>query len=163
VTLKSPESACKSESVLAKRKEREEAEDAQPLPVYKDHLMVLDELLGESSAQKVTNVPQLESPTKRIKTEEPLISLINPKKEEPIEDNDMHDEPSGPSSVSFAPILEQDREFSFQNKFESQKNEDSDLLLEISDAKRDELKGFIPLEDNSFSKSYDQPRPAYYS
>ena len=36
-----------------------------------------------------------------------------------IEISDIKDEASGPSTVSFAPIIEQDREFSFQHKFDS--------------------------------------------
>lgn len=37
---------------------------------------------------------------------------------------DGREEASGPSTVSFAPMLEPDREFSFQHKFDSQKNEE---------------------------------------
>lgn len=65
----------------------------------------------------------------------------------------MRDEASGPSSVSFAPILEQEREFSFQHKFDSQKVDDDSQPLEITDEKREELKGFLPHDENSFSKS----------
>lgn len=61
------------------------------------------------------------------------------------------DEASGPSTVSFAPILEPvNDEFSFQHRMDSQRNDD----LELSDEKREELKGFVPHDDNSFSKSY---------
>ena len=71
----------------------------------------------------------------------------------PIEITEGKDEASGaPSSVSFAPILELDREFSFQHKFESQKNED----IEISDDKKEELKNFLALDEGSLVKSYQK-------
>ena len=62
------------------------------------------------------------------------------------------DEASGPSTVSFAPILEPVNEFSFQHCMNSQRNDE----IELSDEKREELKGFVPHDDNSFSKSYQK-------
>jgi hypothetical protein len=44
--LKSPESATKTESILCKRKEKEEDS-------FKDHLMEIDELLGESPTKQL--------------------------------------------------------------------------------------------------------------
>jgi hypothetical protein len=44
--LKSPESATKTEVLLSKRKEREEDS-------FKDHLMEIDELLGESPIKQL--------------------------------------------------------------------------------------------------------------
>ena len=62
-----------------------------------------------------------EGSQKRLKTEDPII-LLETKQDESmaaIEILDIKDEASGPSTVSFAPIIEQDREFSFQHKFDS--------------------------------------------
>ena len=44
---KSPESAAKTESLLVKRKDRE-TNSPSGMPEFKDHLMEIDELLGES-------------------------------------------------------------------------------------------------------------------
>jgi hypothetical protein len=61
-----------------------------------------------------------EGSQKRLKTDEPVL-LLETKDESMagIEISDIKDEASGPSTVSFAPIIEQDREFSFQHKFDS--------------------------------------------
>jgi len=61
-----------------------------------------------------------EGSQKRLNTDEPVL-LLETKDESMagIEISDIKDEASGPSTVSFAPIIEQDREFSFQHKFDS--------------------------------------------
>lgn len=128
---KSPESATKTDSLLSKRKER--AENSPPTSTmnteFKDHLAEIDELLGESPQKQlnlascVRNINKEEegNATKRQKTGEdtylvlPTVSLPEIKLEENvcIELIDIKDEASGPSTVSFAPIIEPDREFSF--------------------------------------------------
>jgi hypothetical protein len=62
-----------------------------------------------------------EGSQKRLKIEEPVL-MLETKQDDGmagIEISDIKDEASGPSTVSFAPIIEQDREFSFQHKFDS--------------------------------------------
>lgn len=52
---------------------------------------------------------------KRLKIEETVV-IMETKQDDSmagIEISDIKDEASGPSTVSFAPIIEQDREFSF--------------------------------------------------
>ncbi len=81
-------------------------------------------MISSSCVRNLYNDEGPEGSHKRVKTEEPSppVLLLETKQDESmvgIEISDIKDEASGPSTVSFAPIIEQDREFSFQHKFES--------------------------------------------